>query len=317
MSEHAVCYVATEGYLFQTVLSAIQARSRADTPFAVYICFLGDRDSEEARQFAAVCDQNDIELVVAPLAAIGGLAPIYARLFLDKLLPPSVGEILYLDGDTQIVGDISPLVYATPPLGGALAVRDPMVLIRQVSPRLRRKIDDWWENDGIPAEMRDRYVNSGVLRVARDDLESLRTRVVSIIGTLRRKSTFPDQDAINIALDGRVGLISIDWNFPGFMLNTQIAKLAQPRIIHFMSDPRPWNAALPPWGLLHHEPYRNLVHQYPGLARYWLQTKGLTKAKYVVQQWYKHLTERRSWQSAQAAVTIRDLELDVCGLPQD
>jgi lipopolysaccharide biosynthesis glycosyltransferase len=307
MSRHAVCYTATAGYLFQTVLSALQARSFLDPTVGVYVCFIGE-ESDEQRRFRDICEQNQISLLTAPLAAIDGLPASYARLFLDRLLPAEVEQILYLDGDTQVVADINPLARATPPAGGALAVRDPMVFTRVAHTALGRQIDDQWERSGIPAGVRLNYINSGVLRMARDDFRLLRKDVVSGLGDRLHLLHHGDQDAINLALQDRIQPISMSWNFPGFLLDTQFVALTPPRIIHFMSDPRPWNAALRPWGSEHYQPYRTFVESYPGIARYWPQFAWRQKVHYLLQQQYKHWTERRAWQSSEAARVLLELE---------
>lgn len=308
MVRHAVCYTATSGYLFHTVFSATQARANTAADVEIHVCFLGDGESDEAQSFRRVCDMNGIELATSPLSAIEGLHPMYARLFLDRLLPEHVDEVLYLDGDTQVVRNIDALVKAVPPRGGALAVRDPMVFIRRTDVPLRRKIDSWWDEGEIPADVRVDYVNSGVLRIGRGDIGPLREEVVKRLEGSRPASRFPDQDAINIALHERLKTISMRWNFPGFLLDTRLADLAPPRIIHFMSDPRPWGAAFSPWGEAHFGPYRKFAHTHPEIARYWERLVGGKRIRYALQQRYKHRTERRLWQSSAAARVVSDLE---------
>lgn len=306
MSRHAVCYTATAGYLFQTVVSALQARSHVAPSVDIYVCLVGD-PGDEQRRFLDVCEHNQLTLLSAPVSALQGLHASYARLFLDEFLPGDVEEVLYLDGDTQIVADLDPLVFATPPAGGALAVRDPMVFTRVAHAGLGRKIDERWERSGIPDTIRPQYVNSGVLRLARADLRSLRHEVMTKVDALPALH-YGDQDAINLALHHRIEIISMSWNFPGFLLDTQFVQLTPPKIIHFMSDPRPWNAALRPWGDVYHQPYREFARNYPYIARYWSRFSRRQRFAYQLQQQYKHWTERRSWQSAEAADAVRALE---------
>lgn len=307
MAKYAVCYTATPGYLFQTVFSAIQARAWTSETVRIYVCFLGDERCEEQRQFQRICDRNGIDLLSAPVGVLDGIHPLYARLFLDRLLPTDVEEVLYLDGDTQVVGGLDALVHARPLKDGVLAVRDPMVFIRRVSTRFRQKIDSWWDDAGVPAELRDGYVNSGVLRLARETIGPLRAGVLALAGRLDT-FRFPDQDAINLTLHRRAEPVSMSWNFPGFLLDTQLVELAPPRILHFMSDPRPWNAPLRPWGRTFYDPYRQFAQDNPEIAGFWNRIAGQRKCKYVLQQQYKNWTERRLWQSAEAARAVRDLE---------
>ncbi len=254
MTRHAVCYTATAGYLFQTVVSALQARSQVDPSVGVYVCLFGE-PGDEQRRFLEVCERNQVTLVTAPVSTLQGLHASYARLFLDLLLPGEVDEVLYLDGDTQIVADLTPLVLAIPPVDGALAVRDPMVFTRVAHAGLGRKIDERWDRSGIPDTIRPHYVNSGVLRLARETLRSLRHEVLTTMSGALPSLHYGDQDAINLVLQDRLETISMSWNFPGFLLDTQFVELAPPKIIHFMSSPRPWNADLRPCGQVHHQPY--------------------------------------------------------------
>ncbi|CCH85940.1 Glycosyl transferase family 8 [Modestobacter italicus] len=307
---HAVCYTATTGYLFHTVVSALQARANTSPDTEIYVLCFGSGSSLEESAFQRVCAGSGITLLSVPRDRLNGLHPTYSRLFLDEFLPAHVDEVLYLDGDTQVVANIDPLVEAPIPTGGALGVRDPMVFIRESSNTLKKRIDGWWDSSGIPPGIRARYINAGVLRISRADLGGLRSDVLREYGDKLGLLHFLDQDAINLVLGKRLQPISMSWNFPGFLLGTQMVEIARPRIIHFMSDPRPWNAALPPWGVHYHQPYAQFVKDHPQTAEYWQRLSGRAKTKYALQQRYKHVTERRAHQSSAAARALRELERD-------
>ncbi len=310
-----MCYTATPGYLFSTVLSALQARAYSDpTTVSVVVCLLADHPSAEQDVFALVCEENGIDLVVAPGSTLRGLHPTYARLFLDQMLPVEVEEILYLDGDTQVVADLGPLLDAVPPTRGVLAVRDPMVFLRRISPGLRRKIDGWWDASDIPQSLRDGYVNAGIMRLSRAVVPELREAVLDLIEVQGRSLQFKDQDAINLVLGPRITPVSLVWNFPGFLLGSRLASTVSPRILHFMSDPRPWDGPLPPWGARYHEPYLDLVRRYPSTAPYRSHLRGSRRVKYALQQRYKGLTEGRLWQRDVAADAVLELERSTPGL---
>lgn len=308
MTTRAVCYTATAGYLFETVVSAVQARAHLDSAASVYVVFIGERSSAEYQIFSRLCRHYQIIILGVPVAILQGWHPVYARLFLDRFLPEEVREVLYLDGDTQVVGDITPLVEAEPPAGGALASFDPMVFIRRTNRRSRITIDNWWDSSGIPPEVRDTYVNAGVLRMARGDVKHLRDEALTRASAGGNELQFRDQDAINLALAGRIDPVSMAWNFPGFLLGTQLVHLTRPRIIHFMSNPRPWNEALYPWGNLYHQPYVDFVHAHPEVEPYWSRLTGARLLRYRLQQRFKRMTEGPIWQSGSAAVAVEDLE---------
>jgi lipopolysaccharide biosynthesis glycosyltransferase len=309
MRQRAVCYTATSGYLFSTVLSALQARAHTDAAtVSVVVCLIADAPSEEQDVFQSVCDQNGIDFVLVPVSVLRGLHPTYARLFLDEMLPGEVEEILYLDGDTQVLAALAPLLEAQPPAGGVLAVRDPMVFLRQISPSLRRKIDGWWDESEIPDVLRTNYVNAGVMRISRPVVPELREGVLDLIQAQGRMLHFKDQDAINLVLGTKIAPVSLAWNFPGFLLGSRLESAVTPRIIHFMSDPRPWDGPLPPWGAKHHKPYLDLTRQYPATAPYRTRLTGSRRVKYELQQRYKGVTEGRLWQRGPATDAVVALE---------
>lgn len=170
-----ICYAATSGFLFQTSLSAIQARRT--TPSAAVVVVHAAAPSEgprEAMTFRRVLDERGVELLTLDPRSLGSLSPIFARYYLDEVLPSRVDRVLYLDGDTQVLGE-----------------------------------------------------------------------------------------------------------------GTAAKAVVDPRVVHFMSQPRPWNASLPPWGAAFHAPYRDLVRDEPELSRYWQRFGAGTWARYRAQHTVK------------------------------
>jgi lipopolysaccharide biosynthesis glycosyltransferase len=300
----AVCYIATDGYLFQTVVSALQARRHTEAP--VYVCHLGSPSSAEVDLFASISEENGVQFSSTPRELIEGQHPVFARFYVDQLLPATVDHALYLDGDTQVVGDLNPLLELESP-GRILAARDPMVLIEKVHPALSRKINTWWDTAGIASETRADYVNAGVMRLPLGALSQVRADVLRLTSS-GRTLPFSDQDAVNILCHDSIDVLSTAWNFPGFLLGTPIARATQPRIIHFMSSPRPWSAALPPWGEEYFAPYASLVDRYPRAAGHWERFSLSQQVRYRAQHAYKYLTERRAYVDAATLRTYEEQE---------
>jgi lipopolysaccharide biosynthesis glycosyltransferase len=263
--------------------------------------------SAETAAFARVCEENGILFRAATADQLEGQHPMWGRLFLDRLLPSDIEEILYLDGDTQIVGNIDPLVFADPPAHGAIGVRDPIVFIRESVPGFRREIDDGWDRAGVPAHVRARYLNSGMLRMSRTTFGEVREAALAIQQDKGETLRFADQDAINLALDDRVDIVSMEWNFPGFLLGSTISSLVDFRIIHFMSDPRPWDAALWPWGTRFYSPYVELVERYPTVRPFWSRPTASQRLRYSAQQAWKRATELPRWDSAASTEEVTRL----------
>lgn len=306
MARHAVCYIASDGHLFQTFASAVQARANLSAAADVVIVALdgSSSPSQEQRVFEALCREHGIVFILASLDDLGGMHPMFGRLFFDRFLPAEIEEILYLDGDTQIVASLDPLMFAEAPVRGTIAVRDPMVFIHDAVPAFRKVIVAQWDRSRIPEALRRQYLNSGVLRMSRATLAELQAQVVKLRGATTDLH-FADQDLINLALEDRVDLVSMEWNFPGFLLSSVIESKMRPRIIHFMSDPRPWNSALWPWGLTYYQPYVDIVLRHPQLEPYWERIEGLRRVKYQLQQAYKKRIEGSKWQSTAAWTSLQ------------
>jgi len=309
MAKHAVAYVCSGGYLFQTVVSAIQARAHSSAAADVIVVLLREdaaTASEAERLFARISAENDVQLVGVDKGPLEGLGPAYGRLFLDQFLP-DVEELLYLDGDTQILGSLDPLLFADAPRDGALGARDPLVFIQQAVPSYRTGIEEVWDASGIDPEIRARYINSGMIRLSRNALGRLRESALALHASKGDFVRFGDQDLINLALGDRVGLVSMKWNFPGFLLDSQVSDQIEPRILHFMSNPRPWNAPLWPWGRRYFEPYRDFVEHYPAARPYWDRVAGAKRLRYTAQQFYKRIVERPKWQTEAVALALTAL----------
>lgn len=298
MNRHAICYFASSGYLFETVVSASQARALTGDWVDVFVVFADDGNSaHEFEAFCRICSKIGVTLIMAPLRDIGGSAKM-GRLYIDRFLPVQYTEFLYLDGDTQIIKSLNPLLSFTPPAGQVAAARDPMTFIRSVHRRLGRQIDGWiTDGGGDPREAAD-YINSGMLRVSRDQLIRLRKNIDD--KPPQTAARFVDQDLINHAVQGRLAHVSIGWNFPGFLLNTAIHSDVDVRVIHFMSNPRPWTAPYSPWGEIYFGVYETFVRDNPEIAEFWARDSPTRRIRYHLQQAFKGMTERRVWNSAKA-----------------
>lgn len=159
----------------------------------------------------------------------------YARFVIPRLFP-SAPRVLYLDPDLVVLGDLSPLWSAD--LGDAVvgAVRDQIV-----DPMLKRhELPD----DSVP-RVRD-YFNAGVLLidVPRWREARISDRAMAYLAANPR-SFFSDQDALNFACAGRWHELSATWNFQGHRAGplAQIPTADRPRIVHFVTNEKPWNPA--------------------------------------------------------------------------
>lgn len=306
----ACCYTVDEGYLLPTLLSASQLRTSLPRACAdvVVVCF-GER-SDVTASAEALCLRGEIRFVLVPKALLDGAPMICARFFLSAILDPHYRDVVYLDGDTQVAGSLEPLLAHGVAQGEILATPDPMAVMID-SPRgawpARRA---YFDRVGVPARRHGRYFNSGVLRFRRGDWDALSRDCLALCAASGDALAFRDQDALNIVVGDRHRPTSFRWNFPPFFLNFGAETAIAPRVYHFMSNPRPWEGAFPPWGRAWHDPYLAFLADNPALGRSLRRTGWLRAVRYAAQQRFKRTMEARQWGAPAVRARIAAMEAE-------
>ncbi len=216
-----IVYASDDGYAFLagvSILSLLESNRDAD---AITIHFFDDGIGEENREklTRTVHDYRrkivfyDIRRKVAELASAVNSLPIflpngdvkgshtaYARIFIGDILPPEIKRVLYIYCDTLVDGRLSPL--------GEYALGENCVAMTLdcSRPEYKRYI-------GLSGN--DFYFNSGVILF---DLEKWRTenwagKALSCIQSGTRHYPFADQDVLNLALKGHIGVLPCQYNF--------------------------------------------------------------------------------------------------------
>lgn len=291
----ACCYTIDEGYLLPTLLSAFQLRRDLPTGIAdvVILCF--GSPSGATRAAMELCAAEGVRFRLLPRSVLDGNPMICARFFLFPLLGGEYTDLLYIDGDTQIIGSLEPLLTYPLAEGRVLAAPDPMaVMIASADgPWPARRA--YFRQVGIPDDAQERYFNSGVMRFGLSDWDAVSRECLDLC---RRKGdgfAFRDQDALNLVVGDRRDPVSFRWNFPPFFLNFGAEQTIRPRLYHFMSNPRPWQGPFRPWGGAWHAPYAPLAARHPDLARTMRPLRAARYCRYVVQQRVKQFRESRIW----------------------
>lgn len=218
-------------YLFDSGLSP-QSRMRLSTAFS----------SHEVSIFWRTLDKS--LLIRCGISRPRRRVASYAPLVLDVLLPQQIDRVLFLDADTLILSDLTPL-WETPLAGKLLgAVQDTMIH------RLR--------NDYLPYEFSSAacmpVFNSGVMLVdlAKWRQEAVCTRTRYVAKRFGDRSWSVDQQVLNFVLAGRWHPLSLLWNRMTHMLDIPSYRctpfgrvefelaLQSPRIIHFAGKQKPW-----------------------------------------------------------------------------
>ncbi|MCJ8518605.1 lipopolysaccharide biosynthesis glycosyltransferase [Pseudorhizobium tarimense] len=262
-----IFYVTDENYFLPTAVSALQARKAASASTDVVVVLAEDfkhraeaagfckstgiilRDGAQilADRFAQV-DRKDFKARIS-IAAMG-------RLLLWDLLPPHYRQLIYMDGDTQIVGDLTPLENVEVPKGRLLAAMDYMSIANAAQ-------------TGRPQT----YFNSGVLKFDPADWVG----AAAFQYFTEHGGHLHDQGALNTVAGDATIFISNRWNFPRQFLH--LAK-KRPAIIHFASHPKPWDGVYFPCSRRQTTVYHEACKPHPSLAHFVLKITPLRRLKY-------------------------------------
>jgi len=158
-------------------------------------------------------------------------AIVYTRLLLDKLLPPEVERVIYLDCDTLVRRPIEEL-YDFDMMGMAIAaVADPYHDGIKLGRDIRTKQS--------PFDSADPYFNSGVLLIDLKGfaLANVPGRVAEFASTGTLAQLYYDQDLLNMIFAGN--WLELPWRFN--LLNPRPThETLGPAIIHYTGHRRPW-----------------------------------------------------------------------------
>ncbi|MEO8839022.1 MAG: glycosyltransferase [Herbaspirillum sp.] len=163
-------------------------------------------------------------------------AAIFTRLLIPNALRGVADKVLYLDSDILCIGGITELM--------AMDISDSIVAVVHDNgvETVRRQCESLNLQDG-------RYFNSGVLLINIDNWISsditrntMRTLLLS-----SQKFIFPDQDALNVVLDGKAKFIAEKWNFQ-YNLNSflnagsfSVDGMGDAVFVHFTGRVKPWH----------------------------------------------------------------------------
>jgi lipopolysaccharide biosynthesis glycosyltransferase len=306
MNTRCVCFTTDLGYLFPTLLSAIQARKNIDeTADVIIILFLAGAPVDDV--FQEVCAAQNIIFLIRSSEILQGFTTMYARLFLCELLPAQYAHILYIDGDVQIAGSLNPVI-AWRPVGPETfcAVADPMA-VELIHDETRHDIRDYFESLGVKNSARQPYFNSGALRIERPGWAEISHEAMKLLRERPELCRWQDQSALNFAGKGKFAPMSFQWNFPIFFRNCGVEHAINPRIYHFMSKPKPWQGDFPPWDGRFVKPYLQLLDENPALARFCGKLPFKMRLKYFGLQNYKRMQELLSWRLSGRRQAILDV----------
>ncbi|GAC1324415.1 MAG: lipopolysaccharide 3-alpha-galactosyltransferase [Collimonas sp.] len=159
-------------------------------------------------------------------------AAIFTRLLIAGALHGVAGKVLYLDADIICQGSIAELL--------AIDISD--CVVAAVG-----DVGSIAENQIATLKLSSRqYFNSGVLYINVDNwmASDVWHHAVKAILASSKKFSFPDQDALNVVLDGRARLIDskFNWMYDLFGETASNKKIAGDAVfVHFVGRLKPWH----------------------------------------------------------------------------
>ncbi len=308
MAKNCLYFCTDRGYLFTTILSATQARAQAAPDTAdIYIVGI-DLDPDSLRLLSTICEQERIQYVHASSATFENLPGMYGRFFFHRLVPKTYRSYFYVDGDTQFTGSLEDLFAVELPPGQLMAAADPMAFMALEKTHSAEEFRQYLREIGLPPNHFNRYFNSGAVYAAGDGWSDICERSLTYVREGKHLGIWPDQSALNAVAQDCFIPLSLRWNFPIYMKNCGVYEAIQPRIMHFMSNPKPWNGAFPPWDTDASTPYDLLVRKYPVIGAYRKAFSPARRVKYHLQQRYKIVTETITWKYSARRTRILDYE---------
>nr|WP_281424759.1 glycosyltransferase [Paludibacterium yongneupense] len=217
-----------------TIASIVANNPDRDFVFHVFYGSIAEADFDRldalARKLATTIILNLIDKTIfAGLATFGQYThAIYNRLVISDNMKGVTPRILYLDADIVCLGDVSEL--AEMDLGDNIvaAVADVGRVADVQSAKLNLE--------------HGRYFNSGMILIdiERWNAGGISNKALSILSARKSDLSFPDQDALNIALDGRVAIVDRKWNrlYDLGVMNEDIA--AETVFLHYAAGTKPW-----------------------------------------------------------------------------
>ncbi|MGE3624694.1 MAG: glycosyltransferase family 8 protein [Bdellovibrionales bacterium] len=257
-TECAICLVTDENFLLVTLIAVLQMRQYVAAHAAdIFIFFTGPMN-DRAQQVIRFCEPQGIRLVPLDSRAYSdydenqlnradtGIPPVaLGRLVIENLLPASCKRIVYLDGDTWIKGDPTPLINAVVPPGRFAAAEDTSSFCRYDITRNGGAVRSYLR--GIGVDLRKGYFNTGVMAASRETWRQVMAEAYGFFLKNTFACRYYDQSAINAVADDRRIPLSLAWNFQTHYRMLDVERRIAPRIFHFTNAPKPWMVRLQPW----------------------------------------------------------------------
>lgn len=269
MNDTAAFFVTDRGFLVQSLVVARQLCEYHIHKIADIFIFLVDVDG-------GTIDRLQTDLADEPVTLIALEDQSYrlpdtsrfkknhvpvttlARLVIGRYLDPTYANLVYLDGDLQILRDPSALFQRPVPEGSICAARGGAWLMEAAG---LPQYENFAELDLDP----ESYFNAGVLAFSRQTWIEKGQEALAFFLANPEKCKVHDQTALNAAFKGRVLELSPLYNFNNVYSECGAARLVSPRIVHFTGHCKPWSGYPPPWYSRFQSTYSKVLRNLPYL----------------------------------------------------
>ena len=246
-NEVTVAIAFDENYISyaRTLLWSIRRNSKARI---CAVLLVRNLTSEVARQTVEIVEPFDVRVFDMREGLAGttiNLVPqttmsTMDRLFLPDMLP-DLDNIVYIDCDTLVLGDIAELAsYDTGETGvaarkmpGPIPCNVAHAIERLARPLDQRRADELRLWSAANVDLAAPFFNAGVLKLSLATLRKSRIALEAL--EIVEKYAVNDQDALNLATRGRAYPLPEDWN-----TITHIDLGSSPKLIHWAGVHKPW-----------------------------------------------------------------------------
>jgi lipopolysaccharide biosynthesis glycosyltransferase len=192
-----------------------------------------------------------------------------ARLYTPSLIPSHYTNIVYLDGDIQIVGDLFPLISYDVPPGKILAAPD-RFLLGGASVGWQSSV---WRDDlsyirCLGIENPEDYFNAGVIAARNETWKDVCDSALEFFKAHSELCRYHDQSALNSVCNGKTLRLSPAYNFSTSFETINGDDYITPRLLHFTGASKPWfKDRESPWQSYFAPLYNDFVKRYPEICK--------------------------------------------------
>lgn len=266
-----IVFVTDGGFLVPSLVAASQLVNQRIHEIADITIYTVDVDADILSKLRAGNPHIQFEDLPSHLFALPNHVTFFenhvpvtslARLSLQEVMSPAYRNIVYVDGDVQIVGDVRALIRCIVPEGKIMAGRGSAWL------------DDGKDENATPRGYLESlgdvstadYFNAGILAFSAETWKDKAPRALNFFFENSAACIRHDQSALNAVFKGNVVHFPPKYNFHSKYTELGVQRKYQPAIIHFTGPNKPWGRPALPWWGQFRKSYRDMIRQQPYLS---------------------------------------------------